>query len=202
MTSKKQSVPAKRPSTPAPRRAKRNGAVARSARRKAPKTAPLERPNAALPVDWAERHEANRLALLKSEQPHREARARSEADMIAHALAGLPLESREDIGEGEYPANHLASASRTQAVIHKIMARRLQGNQWFRVHDALAAMDETNAYNAFLDGLRDVAFLVGLDYGRQALPAWWADYEKLSADTQDAVGDVVRYAAKAVRGVA
>lgn len=190
MTSKKKSVRAKRPSAPAPRF------------KKASKTVPLARPNAAPSVDWAERHEANRLALLASEQPRREARARSEADMIAHALAALPKESRECIGEDEYPANHLASADRTQAVIHKIMRRRLPRNQWFRVHDALAAMAETDGYNTFIDSLRDVAFLVGLDYGRQALPAWWADYEALSAETRDSVGDYVRFATKVNRGVA
>lgn len=201
MTSKKPSVRTKRPSTPAPRsRAGRNGAVARSAKRKTPKAA--RPPKAALPVDWAERHEANRLALLKLEQPQREARARSEADMIAHALAALPQESRESIGEDQYPANHLASTDRMQAVIHKIMRRRLPGNQWFRVHEALEAMEETDGYNTFIDGLRDVAFLVGLDYGRRALPAWWADYEALSAETRDSVGDYVRFAAKVNRGVA
>lgn len=189
----------KRPSKSAPRRAKRSGIVGRAANRTS-EHSPSERPNPAPAVDWAERHEANRLALLEASKPRREARARSEADMIAQALAALPQESRESIGEDEHPANHLASALGTQAVIHKIMRRRLPRNQWLRVHDALAAMDETDGYNIFLDCLRDVAFLVGLDYGRQALPAWWGDYEALDAETQAAVGVVVSYAAEKVRG--
>jgi len=195
-------------SQPALRRAKRSGAAARLATSTTSKdsTSAHLNPDPHPAMDWAERYEANRLALLKLEQPQREASARSEANMIARALAGLPLESREDIGKGEYPANHLASTDRTQSVIHKIMRRRLPGNEWFRVHNALAAMEESNDYNAFIDGLRDVAFLVGLDYGRRALPAWWADYEALGAETRDSVGDyvrsAVRYTAKAVRGEA
>ena len=147
----------------------------------------------------AEKHEAERLALLKADEPRLKARALTEARMIADALAGLPQESREAIGVDDYPANHLASSQVVQAVIDKILRKRMPRNQWLRVHEALGAVDESSedgAYNSFMDGFRDMAFLVGMDYARRGLPAWWAEYLSLDDETKGHVGTVVRYAAR------
>jgi hypothetical protein len=157
---------------------------------------------AALDAAYLDSHEANRLALLKADEPRLKARASREARMIADALSGLPQESREAIGVGDYPANHLASSEAVQAVIDKILRKRMPRNQWLRVHRGLTGLDESSedgAYNSFMDGFRDVAFLVGMDYALRALPAWFAVLPTLPDETRLSVGDYVNAAARHLR---
>lgn len=119
-------------------------------------------------------------------------RARTEADMIASALEDAPLLDREGMGAEMYPFNDIASAESVQAVIPKIVRRRIPENPWNDAHRALMTTDQNGqGYASFNDVLREVAFMVGVDYAMRSLPAWWHHYESLPEDGKMLLGVMV-----------
>lgn len=115
------------------------------------------------------------------------ARGRVEADLITSALADAPPLDREAMGAERYPFNEIASAESVQAVVEKIVRRRIPDNQWNDVHTPLCKTDQSgNGYWSWVDTFRDVAFLVGVDYTLRSLPSWWANFQALPDDKRKA----------------
>lgn len=107
-------------------------------------------------------------------------RACTEARMVASALQDAPGLDRRGMGSELYPFNNIASSEAMQEVVQKIVRGRIPHNPWTTAHKALMATDESGkGYAEFSDTLRDVAFLVGVDYALRSLPSWWSRYNAL-----------------------
>jgi hypothetical protein len=134
-----------------------------------------------------------------TEMRQQDSRGRTEGNMIATALHDAPALDREAMGAELYPFNAIASAESVQAVIAKIVRRRIPGSPWTEAHDALMKTDENGkGYAEFMDTTRDVTFMVGVDYALRSLPSWWSDYQSLDRDGQALLGAMVADMADAV----
>lgn len=121
------------------------------------------------------------------------ARGRAEADMITEALRDAPPLDREAMGSDLHPFNDIASSEVVQAVIEKIVRRRLPESPWHDAHRSLLRTDETQrGYAEFTDAVRDVAFLVGIDYALRSLPSWWAAHCALPLNQREGLAALIQ----------
>lgn len=170
-------------------------AIRKPRRTRAKSTGSVSSPVAVQPVS-----EVTRLGIPNAGEIMRlKARGRTEADMIDTALQDAPPLDREGMGAELFPFNDIASAESVQAVIEKIARRRNPDSPWNAAHKALLLTDENGkGYADFIDTLRDVTFLVGVDYARRSLPEWWRHYEALGNGGRALLGRMVLDIADAV----
>lgn len=118
--------------------------------------------------------------------------------MIASALQDAPPLDREGMGAERYPFNDIASSEAVQAVVEKLVRRRIPDNPWNEVHKPLCKTDQSgNGYWSWLDAFRDVAFLVGVDYALQSRPDWQITLDQLPEAHRPAVERVIRLVVEA-----
>lgn len=119
-----------------------------------------------------------------------------ESDRLWSALQSAPALNLPAEARSMFPYNSVASSAAMHVAIMRIVRHRDPESRW---PDACAALIRTdrggNGFGAFLDAVRDVAFMAGVEYARRSLPAWWRSLEQLDADMQQHVGVIVERAA-------
>lgn len=116
--------------------------------------------------------------------------------MIASALENLPALDRKAQAGERFPYNAVASSEAMQRTMMRIVRGRLPGSPWADACAALIRTDESGTgFAEFLDAVRDVAFLAGVEYAHRSLPAWWSSYVSLDDGARQMFGWMIASAA-------
>lgn len=125
--------------------------------------------------------------------PDTAARFRRESDMIGSALEPLPALDRAAQAREVFPYHAVASSAAMQRMMLRIVRRRLPASRWADACAALVRTDDNGTgFAEFLDAVRDVAFMAGVEYARRSWPGWWPLVQKLEPSEQEAIGAIVR----------
>ena len=118
--------------------------------------------------------------------------AEQTAAQIDETIQQAESHSRRELLGDHQVLNAVAYKAAPFELIEHLIQRWYPDIAWTRVHHALESIDDSGTgYWTFLDAFRDAAFLAGVCYGQRQLPSWLETFDKLSEESQEAVGQLV-----------